>query len=125
MALCDQCGSSSRDSAGFCGGCGASISTEISTPPIVPQEMPKQALPARKPTLYFPSVDLVQPAYKSVWIAVLLAALFGPLGMVYSTVTGALVMFAVSVFLRLFVGGILVWLIWPVCIFWAAMAARP
>ena len=68
---------------------------------------------------------------KSVGVALILAFLFGPLGMLYSTVLGALLMAAVIV-----VGGILVTGVtfglglavfipacWLVCIVWAGIAA--
>ena len=61
---------------------------------------------------------------KSAALAVLLAFLFGPLGMVYSTVLGALVMFAVNVILVVPTFGLIVLITWPVGIVWAAVAAN-
>jgi hypothetical protein len=124
MVLCDQCGSSSRDSAGFCRGCGAPLSSGEFIAPTRSPDTPHSAVSDAEPALYLPSIDLVQPTTKNVWIAALLTLLFGPLGMLYSTVLGGLVMFAVYIFVRLFVGGLWAWAVWPVCIFWAAMAAR-
>jgi hypothetical protein len=124
MVLCNQCGSSSRDSAGRCRGCGAPLSSGEFIAPDGSPGTAQSGISAGKPALYLPSFELIKPTSKSVWIAALLTLFFGPLGMLYSTVAGALVMFAVYVFLRLFVGGLLVWAVWPVCIFWAAMAAR-
>jgi hypothetical protein len=69
----------------------------------------------------FPSERLMR---KNVWVAALLALLLGPPGMVYSTPIGALVMSVVSIPIFIFGGGLLTFLVWPVCIFWAVMAAR-
>lgn len=61
-------------------------------------------------------------APKSVGVALLLSVLFGPVGMLYSTVSGALVMIAANVLL-LFVTLGYGWLLtWPICIFRAASA---
>lgn len=61
---------------------------------------------------------------KSVWIAILRTALLGPIGMLYSTVTGAFVMSMVSAILLVFAAGRLLWVSWVICIVWAALAAR-
>ncbi|MDY3326949.1 hypothetical protein PG299_03845 [Riemerella anatipestifer] len=61
---------------------------------------------------------------KSVGISLLLTFFFGPLGMLYSTVVGALVMLLVSgvaVFLTL---GISIFFTQPICMIWGAMAAH-
>ena len=60
---------------------------------------------------------------KSVGVAVLLAFLFGPLGMLYSTVAGALVLFAVNLLLMIPTAGIIFLLTWPAGMIWAAAAA--
>lgn len=60
---------------------------------------------------------------KSVGIAILLTALFGPLGMLYSTVPGALIMIMVSIVLGFFTLGFSLLLTWPLSIVWGAMAA--
>jgi predicted RND superfamily exporter protein len=61
---------------------------------------------------------------KSVGAAVLLAILFGPLGMLYATVPGALVMIVISLVLGIATAGFSVLIVWPVCIIWAAIAAQ-
>ena len=71
-----------------------------------------------------PPVVLAAP--KSVGLAVILTILFGPLGMLYSTVIGGVIMFVAAVFLAVitfFVGGLGALLTWPVCIIWGALAA--
>jgi uncharacterized RDD family membrane protein YckC len=60
---------------------------------------------------------------KSVGIAILLTVLFGPLGMLYSTVPGALIMIAISIVLGFFTLGFSLLLTWPASIVWGAMAA--
>jgi len=66
---------------------------------------------------------------KSTGVAVLLAALFGPLGMLYSTIPGAAILFCVNLFLVL-VGFVTVGLSWLLLFFswiagmvWAYLAA--
>lgn len=60
---------------------------------------------------------------KSVGIAILLTVLFGPLGMLYSTVSGALIMIVLSLVLAVFTLGFSIFLTWPVSVIWGAMAA--
>jgi hypothetical protein len=61
---------------------------------------------------------------KSMGITILLSVLFGPLGMFYSTVTGAIVMIIVSIPVALFTVGIGLLFTWPICIIWAAVATN-
>jgi len=68
-------------------------------------------------------VVVVTPT-KSAGVAILLTVLFGPLGMFYSTIAGAIVMIVISVVVALFTLGFGLILTWPICIVWAAMAAR-
>lgn len=60
---------------------------------------------------------------KSVGISILLTFLFGPLGMLYSTILGALVMFVVSVIVAIVTLGLGLLITWPISIIWGAMAA--
>jgi hypothetical protein len=61
---------------------------------------------------------------KSMGVTILLSVLFGPVGMFYSTVTGAIIMIIVSIPVALFTVGIGLLLTWPICIIWAAVAAN-
>jgi hypothetical protein len=61
---------------------------------------------------------------KSVVVAILLTVFFGPLGMLYSTVAGCLTMLSLHWVLVLLVGKKAVWLTFPLCLAWAAAAAR-
>jgi hypothetical protein len=111
MSFCTRCGASNGDSFKFCGNCGTTMSASLYPPqqPQVVQLMPTVVV-ARQP--------------KSVGVAILLTVLFGPLGMLYSTVAGALVMLVVSVVLGVPTGGLSVAITWPICIIWGAVAAQ-
>lgn len=57
-------------------------------------------------------------------LAVVLAAIFGPLGLFYSSIVGGFVMLAVSFVVGLITLGFGLIVTWPVCIFWAYMATK-
>jgi len=59
---------------------------------------------------------------KSMGIALLLTVLLGPLGMLYSTVLGALVMIVISVVVAVVTLGLGLLLTWPISTVWAAIA---
>lgn len=61
---------------------------------------------------------------KSVGLAAGLGFLLGPLGMLYSTVVGAIVMFFVNLVIGLLTFWLGCFLTWPVCAIWAAVAAK-
>lgn len=60
---------------------------------------------------------------KSVAGAVLLALFFGPLGMIYATVPGALIMFVINIFVAIVTLGLGLLLTLPICAIWAGIAA--
>jgi len=60
---------------------------------------------------------------KSPGVAFLLTFLFGPLGMFYSTVAGAIVMLVASLVLVPLTGGIAAFVVWPISIIWGCVAA--
>jgi len=66
---------------------------------------------------------MVTVSTKSPGVAILLTILFGPIGMLYSTILGAIVMFIVSVLVALVTLGFGLILTWPICVLWAALAA--
>ncbi|GEM_PF-5993719 len=66
---------------------------------------------------------IVIGSQKSVFVAFLLAFLFGPLGMFYSSVAGGLIMLIVSGIIALLTAGLGLLLTWPLCIVWAMIAA--
>lgn len=78
-----------------------------------------------QPVLAGPPVVVVT-APKSVGLAFLLTFLFGPLGMLYSTVTGALIMLGISfvaAFVSLVTFGIPLFFCWVASIVWGCVAA--
>ncbi len=65
---------------------------------------------------------------KSITLAVILSMAFGPFGMFYSTISGAIIMLVTN--LIIFVSGFLTWgegwkyyiLSWLICVIWSAIA---
>ena len=83
-------------------------STMNSEPPLLPSAQPQ---------------TVVVSTPKSVGLAFILTCLFGPLGMLYSTVPGALIMMGVGFVVGLVTFGVGLVLVWPVCIIWGCIAA--
>ena len=120
MAFCSRCGLSNPDHSNFCNACGAPVGrilpparTAWNTPPPLTRMAVGPAAPAY----------VVVRARKSVGVAILLAMFFGPLGMLYSTIPGALFMLVASFLLGTMTAGASVVVTWPICVLWAAMAA--
>ncbi len=61
---------------------------------------------------------------KSMFISILLTLLFGPLGMFYSTIKGAVVMLVITIAAAIFTLGYSVIITWLVCIIWGAVAVN-
>lgn len=61
---------------------------------------------------------------KSMGVTILLTILFGPLGMFYSTITGGIVMLLVNIVIAIFTLGLGLFLTWPICVIWAAVATN-
>lgn len=59
---------------------------------------------------------------KSMAVAIILALLFGPLGMFYSTVPGALIMLVVSLVVGVVTFGVGLLVVLPICALWAGVA---
>ena len=66
-------------------------------------------------------VIVVSPT-KSMGVSILLTVFFGPLGMLYSTVPGAIIMIILSLIVAVFTVGIGLIFTWPICIVWGAIA---
>ena len=60
---------------------------------------------------------------KNPGVAILLTILFGPIGMLYSTIAGALIMSIASLAAIFLTAGLGLLLVWPVSIIWAGVAA--
>ena len=123
MSLCEHCGSSSRDKSGVCAGCGAVWPLAASIPPTQPK-VSKQSVPYARMTSEMASSGLVDLQPKKVWVAVPLALIFGPLGLLYCTTKGAIVMLIVSLLCTFFWGQMSTLLVLPICGVWAWRAAR-
>ncbi|EKV30132.1 hypothetical protein C882_4532 [Caenispirillum salinarum AK4] len=59
---------------------------------------------------------------KSMGMALLLTLLFGPLGMIYATILGAIIMLVVTLAVGTFTLGFGLLITWPVCLIWTAMS---
>lgn len=67
---------------------------------------------------------IIVQSTKSEGLAAALGFLFGPIGLFYSTITGAIVMFFVNLFVGFITLGFGLILTWPVCAIWGYMAAK-
>lgn len=67
---------------------------------------------------------IITKSTKNVGLALLLTALFGPLGMLYSTIFGAIVMFVLCSILGFITFGFGAFLLWPICMVWSYFAAK-
>ena len=67
---------------------------------------------------------IVVVSTKSVGLAIFLGVVFGPIGLLYSTVMGAIVMFIVNIGVGLVTLGFGLFLTWPLCGIWAAIATK-
>lgn len=106
------------------------LTAPAAAPPIPDRRLghgvPAYAQPAPAAHLYTPGHPIMAPVFvptKSVAIAFILTFLFGPLGMLYSTVAGAVVMLLVSVVAAVVTLGLSVIITWPICILWGCLAA--
>lgn len=71
-----------------------------------------------------PPQVIVVHSTKNPGLAALLGCLFGPLGLLYSTTKGALIMFAVNIVVGLVTLGFGLFLTWPICGVWGYKAAK-
>lgn len=65
---------------------------------------------------------VVTKSPKSVGISIALTLFFGPLGMFYSTILGAIIMGIIDIIVGIFTLGIGLLFTWPIQIIWAAIA---
>ena len=122
---CHRCGAEKQARSSICPVCG--FARRAVTAPRAPQW---GAAPGSGPQVRLaPGYWTLPP--KRLGLAVLLAALLGPLGLLYSTVSGALYMLLASCFLILascedWIANDLVSMLiaWPICVAWAALAVR-
>jgi hypothetical protein len=92
--------------------------------------VPHQQVPHQQPMMMVPvrPVMMMQPMQpmqeKSMAASILLSFFFGPFGMFYSTIPGALVMLFAGGAFDLLTMGIGVLLTWPGCILWSTLATN-
>ncbi len=70
------------------------------------------------------SVEILRPELVDTTQAIFIKYNFGPLGMVYSTINGAMIMYMLALPLTLITEGFALLAIGPVCIFGAAFESR-
>ncbi len=61
---------------------------------------------------------------KSVLVSLLLSFFFGPLGMLYSTILGAIIMLIITVPVAVFTAGIGLIFTVPICMIWSFIAIK-
>jgi hypothetical protein len=61
---------------------------------------------------------------KSVGVSLLLTFFFGPLGLLYSTISGAIVMFIICFLVGIVTFGIGCLITWPICMIWGVTASN-
>jgi hypothetical protein len=125
MPYCNTCGARYRNGSSFCSECGNALFA-LTAPHLAcwegapPLFLHEDAAAYGRPA----------PPPKNVGLALLLTTLFGPLGLLYTSVAGALYMLLGWCFLVLATcddwianDAIPMLIIWPVCILWAALTA--
>ena len=70
-----------------------------------------------------PTQQIIVMPTKSVAISLILTFFFGALGMLYSTIWGAIIMIIVSILVATITLGMGLFLVWPICMIWGALAA--
>ena len=68
-----------------------------------------------------PERVIVTPT-KNMGTSIILTILFGPLGMLYSTIWGGVIMFIISAIVGILTIGLGLIITWPICVIWAAVA---
>ncbi len=77
---------------------------------------------AQQTTAQVPAVVVVNK--KSVAAAFFFTLFFGPLGMLYTTVRGAIIMLIATIFFSVITAGVILPLMWLICMIWGCAAAR-
>jgi hypothetical protein len=65
---------------------------------------------------------VVVTSTKNMGISIMLTILFGPFGMLYSTIWGAIIMAIIALVVGVLTLGVGLCVIWPICIIWGAVA---
>ena len=97
------------------------MNTQSQQPPAI---QPAVDVPHQAPTHTTTTTIIQLSNEKNTGVAIILAIIFGPLGMLYSTVAGGIIMMIVSFVVALFTLGLGLIITWPICVIWAAVAAN-
>lgn len=130
MTNCRECDAQVSTEATTCPHCGvprpaSAQPTQTARSSTEPAPQPVPAEPPLTPALSAsPAIQqvVVVAATRSIGISILLTVLFGPLGMLYSTIPGALIMAVVTVIFGVITLGFGLLITWPICILWGAIA---
>ncbi len=101
-----------------------------SSQPEAPQLPPFSPGNYAPPPIYVTQQVQMAPAYvvarqpKSMALALVLSFFFGPLGLLYSTVTGGIVMLILAVVVGIMTLGLALLFVVPACMIWAAVATN-
>lgn len=71
-----------------------------------------------------PVQKVIALSTKSTGISLLLTFLFGSVGMLYSTITGAIIMFVIEAVVAFFTLGFGLLITHPICMVWGAIAVK-
>lgn len=69
-------------------------------------------------------IVIVSSGEKNMVASILLSLIFGPLGLLYASVTGGIVMLLISIVVAIFTLGLGLLITFPICIIWAVIATN-
>ncbi len=67
---------------------------------------------------------VVTKSPKSMGVSLLLTFLFGPFGMMYSTILGGIIMLVINIVVGIITLGLGLLLTWPIMLIWAGVATK-
>ena len=112
---CPYCHKSAARELQFCPGCGAVLPAEDGREHQTGEPEEENPAPPRIIVAEFP---------KSLGLGLLLTFIFGPLGMFYCSICGAIVMCLVAAVMLFLTFGLGLLLVWPVCLVWTYLAVK-
>lgn len=141
MAFCYECGSTIKKDDLFCNQCGKQVKNcaqSIQDSPLSQEPVlaPKEAsLSAKNFNLNEPvapqsdtrkdSMKVVMVAStKSAGVSLLLTLFLGPIGLLYSSISGGIIMLIVDLIFGLMTFGMILFVTWPITMIWGVMAVN-
>jgi hypothetical protein len=128
--VCPACGALLGLNDVWCAECGINVSeieaADVPAPRVSANgsREPEQVGPSPSTGAAATNTMVIVGGTKSVGIAILLGVFFGPLGLLYASVLGGIIMFFVSLIVWIFTFGFGLFIIWPICAVWAVIAAN-